>query len=295
MRADFLCVVPLAVILGGCVVATRPAVVPATTMGFEEQYAPPLEFVVGGAPIYYDMEPGVAYYPIFLDAPGSCFCIVPMRYVNGVWLGVGGVVLYRGGFRFHHPSQYHRDVWLRSGGVINGYVPVRGNVERVGNAVRPVPPPGSVHAQHLDRQRAPGREQSNQSQQPPIRPQGNQLQQAPDRQQANQAQHAPDRQQPSQPQQAPGRQQLNQPQHAPDRQQPNQLQQAPNRQQVNQPQHAPDRQQPSQPQQAPGRQQLNQPQQAPSKQQASPSQQTPNRQQGNQQQQKKRQDERDSH
>ena len=196
MKTSFLCVVPMAMILGGCVVTPRPMAVaqPSASagMGFEDQYSPPLEYVEGGAPVFYDAEPGVAYYPILLDTPGSCFCIVPMRYVNGVWLGVGGVVLYRGYFRFHYPTQHHRDVWVRSGGVVNGYAPMRGSVERVGNVLRPVPPPGSIHAQQLERQRAP-REPGGQPQQVPYRQQPMQPQQAPNWQQANQPQHAPDR------------------------------------------------------------------------------------------------------
>ena len=220
MKTSFLCVVPMAMILGGCVVTPRPMAVaqPSASagMGFEDQYSPPLEYVEGGAPVFYDAEPGVAYYPILLDTPGSCFCIVPMRYVNGVWLGVGGVVLYRGYFRFHYPTQHHRDVWVRSGGVVNGYAPMRGSVERVGNVLRPVPPPGSIHAQQLERQRAP-REPGGQPQQVPYRQQPMQPQQAPNWQQANQPQQVPNRQQAMQPQQPPNWQQANQPQHAPDR------------------------------------------------------------------------------
>lgn len=117
--------------------------------------APPMEFVEGGAPVYYDSEPGIPFYPIFLDTPGSCFCIVPMRYYNGVWLGLGGVVLHRGHFTFHTPSHHHREVWGRSGGAFNGMRPTRGRVEQVGNEMRPIPPQGSVHAQHFTPPPAP--------------------------------------------------------------------------------------------------------------------------------------------
>ncbi len=301
VRTSVMWVMPVAVILGGCVVTPGPTVVPQPTsapvgMGFEDQYSPPLEYVEGGAPIFYDTEPGVAYYPILLDTPGSCFCIVPMRYVNGVWLGVGGVVLYRGYFRFHYPTQHHRDVWVRSGGVINGYAPMRGSVERVGNVVRPVPPPGSIHAQQLDRQRAyreqgaqprqpPNWQQANQPQRAPEGPQPMQPRQAPNWQQANQPQRAPDGPQPMQPRQAPNWQQANQPQRAPEGPQAIQPQQAPNWQQANQPQRSPDGSQPMQSRQAPNWQQANQPQRAPDGQQAIQPRQAPTWQQANQPQQ----------
>jgi len=113
---------------------------------------PPIEYVEGGAPVYYETEPGVAFYPIYLDAPGSCFCIVPMRYVGGAWLGVGGVVLYRGHFPYHHALPQHREVWLRSGGEFGGHRPVFGRIERNGNVLRPLPPPGSIHIHESSRQ-----------------------------------------------------------------------------------------------------------------------------------------------
>ena len=135
--------------LAGCVMAPapyayqQPGYAPAP---MSDHFVPPPEFIEGGAPVYYDAEPGVAFYPIFLDAPGSCFCVVPMRYFNGMWLGVGGAVLYRGHFPFHHAPPDRREYWNRSGGVVNGHAPVHGRIEHEGGAMRPVPPAESMHA-----------------------------------------------------------------------------------------------------------------------------------------------------
>jgi len=151
MRKSLFLVSCLAATLGGCVVASGPVAYRQQGPVFVDHGVPPIEYVEGGAPIYYETEPGVAFYPIFLDAPGSCFCIVPMRYVGGVWLGVGGAVLYRGHFPFHHAPPQHREIWLRGGGVIGGHHPMPGRIERDGNAMRALPPPGSVHAHDAPR------------------------------------------------------------------------------------------------------------------------------------------------
>ena len=155
-----------ALTLAGCVIA--PAPVAYQAQRYEQapapaydQYVPPPEYIEGGAPVYYDTEPGVAFYPIFLDVPGSCFCIVPMRFYNGVWLGIGGTVLYRGHFALHHAPQDRRDFWIRSGGVVNGYAPVHGRIEHEGGAMRPVPPVESIHA----RPSLPPQQQQNWQQQ----------------------------------------------------------------------------------------------------------------------------------
>jgi hypothetical protein len=156
MRTKIFSVLCLASILGGCVVAPAPVYrQPGPTYSgpvMVDHGVPPIEYVEGGAPVYYETEPGVAFYPIFLDAPGSCFCIVPMRYAGGVWLGVGGAVLYRGHFPYHHAPPQHREIWLRSGGEIGGHRPMPGRIEREGNVMRALPPPGSIHAQDASRQ-----------------------------------------------------------------------------------------------------------------------------------------------
>ena len=156
MRKNQFSVLCLVSILGGCVVAPAPVVYRQPGPAYSgpvmvDHGVPPIEYVEGGVPVYYETEPGVAFYPIFLDAPGSCFCIVPMRYVGGVWLGVGGAVLYRGQFPFHHAPPQHREVWLRSGGEIGGHRPMPGRIERDGNVMRALPPPGSMHAQDASR------------------------------------------------------------------------------------------------------------------------------------------------
>ena len=119
--------------LAGCVVAPAPGYPPAQPQAMPpayptaaypaagEEWVPPQEYVVGGAPVYYDVDPGVAYYPMYLNTPGSCNCVVPMRYANGVWLGLGGVVLHRGNLSLARPAPYHYDAWTRSGGVWRGY------------------------------------------------------------------------------------------------------------------------------------------------------------------------------
>ena len=112
-----------------------------------DDFVPPQEFIEGGAPVYYDAEPGVAFYPMFLGYPGSCFCIMPVRYYDGAWLGVGGAVVHRGNFPFHHAGAMHRDVWNRSGGVMNGHAPMHGHF----TGGRAVPPPDSLHSRGVTR------------------------------------------------------------------------------------------------------------------------------------------------
>ena len=130
-------------ILAGCVL---PPPYPGDSMGAMEDAAlPPVEYVVGGAPVYYAVEPGVAYYPIFLDTPGSCHCVVPMRYAGGVWFGLGGVILHRGYLPLRHPAPHQREIWLRSGGVWQGHAPLHGSFGYQGSRPYSVPPPGSLH------------------------------------------------------------------------------------------------------------------------------------------------------
>lgn len=135
-------------ILAGCVL---PPPYPGDSMGAMEDAAlPPVEYVVGGAPVYYAVEPGVAYYPIFLDTPGSCHCVVPMRYAGGVWFGLGGVILHRGYLPLRHPAPHQREIWLRSGGVWQGHAPLHGSFGYQGSRPYSVPPPGSLHGDRYD-------------------------------------------------------------------------------------------------------------------------------------------------
>jgi hypothetical protein len=109
-------------------------------------YVPPGEYIEGGAPVYYGSEPGVAYYPMFLDFPGSCFCIMPVRYDAGIWWAPGGVIVYRGMFPFHHARREHLEEWRRSEGVFGGHAPARGRLERgPDNRAYPIAPEG-IHS-----------------------------------------------------------------------------------------------------------------------------------------------------
>jgi Double zinc ribbon len=74
---------------------------------------PPPEFMEG-EPIFVASEPNVAYYPIFVDFPGSCNCIMPVRYVNGIWYTVGNKPIYRGTFAFHHAQPSVHNDWIRA-------------------------------------------------------------------------------------------------------------------------------------------------------------------------------------
>jgi hypothetical protein len=112
----------------------------------QEEYVPPQEYIVD-APLYYDMQPGVAFYPIYIDTPGSCFCVMPMRYYGGVWLGVTGEVIYRGFFPYRRAEPHHRTVYLQRTIVVNGFSPHRGRFESVGGRVVVLPPVGTMHHQ----------------------------------------------------------------------------------------------------------------------------------------------------
>lgn len=153
--------------LTGCVVAPTPGYPPAQPQAMPpaypsaaypaagEEWVPPQEYVVGGAPVYYDVDPGVAYYPMYLNTPGSCNCVVPMRYANGVWLGLGGVVLHRGNLSLARPAPYQYDAWTRSGGVWRGYTPVPGRWEYRSGRPYAVPPAGGIHYRQWEQQRRP--------------------------------------------------------------------------------------------------------------------------------------------
>ena len=128
-------------ILGGCAELQSP-------YGHEGQvfydFIPPNEYIVD-APVYYDDHPGVAFYPLYIDAPGSCFCVMPMRYVDGAWYGVGGREIYRGYFVYHRPPEVQIDRWRAGGGVINGKRPVFGSIVQSNGQWRPNPPMGTIH------------------------------------------------------------------------------------------------------------------------------------------------------
>lgn len=152
--------VGISVVLGGCaVVPAGPAVyqqrTAQPTFVAEDDGAPPAEYIVEGEPVYYPAEPGVAFYPVFLGYPGSCFCIMPVRFVGGVWYAPGRVVVHHGSFTFHRPGPAHLGAWRGNHGAFGGHAAVRGRIERgPGGRVRAIPPAG-VHAQQRQMQRAP--------------------------------------------------------------------------------------------------------------------------------------------
>ena len=84
--------------------------------GYASYYTP---YVVDG-PVYYD---GLAYYPFYFGFPGSCFCVIPVRYIGGVWYSPGNVFVHGGHFsRFYAPS-YHIQNWRNNGRSYGGHVP----------------------------------------------------------------------------------------------------------------------------------------------------------------------------
>ncbi len=117
----------------------------------QDEYIPPVEYVVD-APVYYDSLPGIAFYPMFIDAPGSCHCVVPMRFYRGAWLNVNGEVIHRGHFPYVPASRIgarHLEAWRHSEGIIRGMRPMHGSFQMVGGHARPVPPAGSIHHQEM--------------------------------------------------------------------------------------------------------------------------------------------------
>ena len=213
----------------GCVVAPRqpapyPSVYPATypsayPPAYADEYVPPPEYVVDG-PLYYDTYPGVPFYPIFIDTPGSCYCVMPMRYSGGVWLGVTGVVIHRGFFPYRRVEPVHRSHWHQHGGVVNGMRPSRGAFEHRGERMVPTPPAGSTHHRALEQRHTnrplpaapatvtpPNRPfQAAPQVQPQVQPQAQppiQQRPQPQVQQQPQQQPQPQAQQQAQPQQRP--------------------------------------------------------------------------------------------
>lgn len=141
----------LAAALTACgvpVVRQEPATVYGpTAIAVEEEGAPPAEYVVEGeTPYYYDVEPGVPYFPVFFGYPGSCFCYLPVRYFGGVWYGPGRVEVYRGHLPFYRGGPAHLNAWHEGHGTFRGHVAERGHMERgPAGRMHSVPPPG-MHA-----------------------------------------------------------------------------------------------------------------------------------------------------
>ena len=137
--------------LTACVVTPMDVTRPVPYVAVQDEYIPPAEFVIG-SPVYYESLPGVAFYPMFIDTPGSCHCVVPMRFYRNNWLSVDGEVIYRGRFPYIPASRIeprHLDVWRHSEGIVHGMHPVRGSFLIDGGHVRPMPPAGSIHHQAI--------------------------------------------------------------------------------------------------------------------------------------------------
>lgn len=144
--------IAVAGLLAGCVVVpagSRPVpVVGPTVIVIDDSGAPPPEFIIGNRPLYYGGEPGVPYYEVFFGFPGSCFCILPVRFVGGVWYVPGRIEVHRGHLPFHRPGPQHLNAWNQSRGVFRGHAPVYGQMERgPSGRLRPLPPPGVHHHQ----------------------------------------------------------------------------------------------------------------------------------------------------
>lgn len=192
-----------AFVLGGCapvVVAPpssapmpayqQPAPAPAMAEQFavpEEEGAPPVEFMAEQQPIFYDQQPGVAFWPVFFGMPGSCLCIMPVYLEGGVFYGPGAVVvMQREAFVYYRPGPAHLHSWHESRGTWHGHAGVRGTMERGPGGRMHVVAPAGVHAQqHQQRQAAKQQQRPPQEHhqqptpqaQPPrpqAQPQGNQ-------------------------------------------------------------------------------------------------------------------------
>lgn len=141
-----------AAVLSGCAVvpAGPPGVI--ASVAVEDDGAPPAEYIVEGEPVYYESEPGVAFYPMFVDFPGSCFCITPVRFYGGAWYAPGRVMVHNGNWAFHRPGSGHLNAWRGNRGAYGGHAAVRGSMQRgPGGRMHAVPPAG-IHAQHGQRQ-----------------------------------------------------------------------------------------------------------------------------------------------
>jgi hypothetical protein len=160
--------------LAACVEIPVVVTPPVRYIAVQNDYIPPAEYVVG-APLYYESQPGVAFYPMFISTPGSCFCVVPMRFYRDVWLGVDGAVIYRGHFPYVPASRIehrHLDAWHHDEGAFRGMHPAHGSFQMVEGHARPVPPPGTLHHQEATENRVkndrPDARRPAQNQQPPV-------------------------------------------------------------------------------------------------------------------------------
>ena len=115
---------------------------PGESQAYDE--VPPLEYIVD-APLYYDDHPGGVFYPLYIDAPGTCYCVMPMHYFEGAWYGVGGREIYRGRFEFHRPPPPLLAQWRATGGVFDGRNPVVGSWVWSNGRMRSAPPVNSIH------------------------------------------------------------------------------------------------------------------------------------------------------
>ena len=137
--------------LGACVEIPVVVEPPVRYVAVQSEYIPPAEYVVG-APLYYESQPGVAFYPMFIGTPGSCYCVVPMRFYRNVWLGVDGGVIYRGHFPYVAASRIehrHLEAWHHDEGAFRGMRPMHGSFQMVDGHARPMPPQGSMHHQAI--------------------------------------------------------------------------------------------------------------------------------------------------
>lgn len=178
----------------------QPQASPSPTVTVEDEGAPPAEYIVEGAPVYYEAEPGIAFYPMFVDFPGSCFCIMPVRFYGGVWYAPGRVVVHSGHWTFHRPGPTHLHAWRGNGGHFRGHAPIRGHIERgPSGRMRAVAPPGIHHRPSAVQQHRPQPHAAPQHQQQ-HRPQAQQPHRAPQAQPQHrpqpQARPAPQRPQP---------------------------------------------------------------------------------------------------
>jgi hypothetical protein len=131
MRAALVVVLVFA---GGCVAvparqpiaypppaAAPPAPPPpmAESAPSEEDVVPPMEYVVDGAPVYYEAFPRVPFYPLYLE---SCLCVAPVRYAHGVWVDVYGAAWHRGVWAYRAVPPHVAARWRTQGFVgRNGY------------------------------------------------------------------------------------------------------------------------------------------------------------------------------
>ncbi len=137
------------------VAVSPPVMVPVNPVQMQGEYVPPQEYVIG-APLYYEALPGVAFYPMFIGTPGSCFCVIPMRFYRDTWFGVDGTVIHRGHFPYVPASRIearHMDAWRHSEGLAHGMRPIHGSFQMFEGHNRPIPPQGSLHHQAMTEKR----------------------------------------------------------------------------------------------------------------------------------------------